>query len=118
MKLLKVFQRRNTDNSEKLFLAKGMPPDGMSAEDKKRIKLRYKDTAKHVIWPACRLPETPIKQPIGAAPLSPTEFGRSNKTAEIEDPRTPFPKPAINAVLRSDSEASSDDEDVIFMTRL
>ncbi|CAO4383210.1 unnamed protein product [Caenorhabditis nigoni] len=81
------------------------------------IKMRYKDTAKHVIWPTCRLPDK-IEQP-KPAPLVPV--ARDPRTVlmepDLEDHKSPYMPATINHVLRSDSEDSSDAEQVLEMTR-
>ncbi|EGT58065.1 hypothetical protein CAEBREN_09652 [Caenorhabditis brenneri] len=83
------------------------------------IKMRYKDTAKYVIWPVCRLPNK-IEQP-KPAPLVPTP-SRDPRTVlmepDLEDHKSPYMPATINHVLRSDSEDSSDAEQVLEMTRL
>ncbi|CAJ0583246.1 unnamed protein product, partial [Mesorhabditis spiculigera] len=112
MKLGKLFGRWRSSP----FLNKDMPE--ISPEERRRIKMRYKDISKHVIWPNCRFPESPNKKPYAGPALPPLVENLTAEKAEIEDPRTPFPKPAINAVLRSDSEGSSEDEDVVQLTRL
>uniref|UniRef100_A0A1I7TZT7 Major sperm protein n=1 Tax=Caenorhabditis tropicalis TaxID=1561998 RepID=A0A1I7TZT7_9PELO len=108
------------------------------------IKMRYKDTAKYVIWPVCRLPDK-IEQPVSfflrpffgnvnshdktipiicfvqkPAPLVPV--ARDPRTVlmepDLEDHKSPYMPATINHVLRSDSEDSSDAEQVLEMTRL
>ncbi|CAA85496.2 uncharacterized protein CELE_ZK899.1 [Caenorhabditis elegans] len=81
------------------------------------IKMRYKDTAKYVIWPICRLPDK-IEHP-KHAPLVPTPHDPRAVLMEpdLEDHKSPYMPATINHVLRSDSEDSSDAEQVLEMTR-
>ncbi|GMT04383.1 hypothetical protein PENTCL1PPCAC_26557, partial [Pristionchus entomophagus] len=85
-----------------------------------KIRLRYADTARAVIWPHCRYvvdEKTRLNQQ-KMAPLAEGADRISEKflPVEMEDDRSPYPPCAINAVLRSDSEDSEDDIDQ--MTRL
>uniref|UniRef100_A0A8R1IHF2 Uncharacterized protein n=1 Tax=Caenorhabditis japonica TaxID=281687 RepID=A0A8R1IHF2_CAEJA len=82
------------------------------------IKMRYKDTAKYVIWPACPLPDK-IEQS-KPAPLVPVTHDPRAVLLEpdMEDHKSPYMPATINHVLRSDSEDSSDAEQVLEMTRL
>ncbi|CAI2357615.1 unnamed protein product [Caenorhabditis sp. 36 PRJEB53466] len=91
-----------------------------NAVDKEKaayIKMRYKDTAKYVIWPTCRLPDK-IETP-KPAPLVPVTHDPRAVLMEpdLEDHRSPYMPATINHVLRSDSEDSSEAEQVLEMTR-
>ena len=106
--------------------------DGLSRETRAHIKLRYKDVAKYVIWPSCRYENVSTTQVImllsisnhfQPAPLAPKEPIPTDPRAQlykpdIEDERTPYLPATINSVLRSDSEDSSDAEEIMRVTRL
>ncbi|CAD6188793.1 unnamed protein product [Caenorhabditis auriculariae] len=82
------------------------------------IKMRYKDISKYVIWPSCRLPDQkdfPKNPPL--VPTSPKDPRTVLLQPELEDHRSPYLPCTINHVLRSDSEDSSDAEQVLEMTR-
>ncbi|GMT33039.1 hypothetical protein PFISCL1PPCAC_24336, partial [Pristionchus fissidentatus] len=87
-----------------------------------KIRLRYMDTSRAVIWPNCRYTvdeKTRLEQKTTKmAPLAEGADRLSQKflPVELEDHRSPYPPCAINKVLRSDSEDSEDDIDR--MTRL
>ncbi|PAV74188.1 hypothetical protein WR25_08754 [Diploscapter pachys] len=89
-------------------------------EQQSFIKLRYKDTAKFVIWPACRLPDGFTPATCGPPPLlvSPTDPRAVLMKPNIEDDRSPYLPPMINSVLRSDSEDSESAEGIMEITRL
>ncbi|CAI4221565.1 unnamed protein product [Auanema sp. JU1783] len=88
------------------------------------IKMRYKDTSKFIIWKSCHF-EPPLREdheneeaerPIRKE-VKPTDPRAILFQADMEDEKTPYLPATINSVLRSDSEDSSSDESVIYMTR-
>ncbi|CAI5454037.1 unnamed protein product [Caenorhabditis angaria] len=104
------------------FLSKNAE-SAVDREKAAHIKMRYKDTAKYVIWPTCRLPAD-IYQIISCGQAAPTiaKSEHDPRTVlmqpDIEDHRSPYMPCTINHVLRSDSEDSSEAEQVLEMTRL
>lgn len=89
------------------------------------VKIRYRDTAKFVIWPECRVDWRPSNQlNVVIHPSPPCAPSRESDPrtilnhADLEDDRSPYLPCTINSVKRSDSEDSSSAESVLEMTRL
>ncbi|VDP02984.1 unnamed protein product [Heligmosomoides polygyrus] len=77
------------------------------------VKIRYRDTAKLVIWPECRVDWSPP-----CAPPRESDPRTILNHADLEDDRSPYLPCTINSVKRSDSEDSSSAESVLEMTWL
>ncbi|ETN79338.1 hypothetical protein NECAME_09895, partial [Necator americanus] len=105
------------------FIPKKFKP--LDREARAFVKLRYKDIAKYIIWPECRLEDglcskinVVVREHLSKrAPPSPDPRTVINE-AVMEDHRSPYLPCTINSVTRSDSEDSSSAESVLEMTRL